>query len=506
MSLTIIYSYYSLILTHFLHKIMPKIIPNNNRQIVVSNQINEARFKMSRAEQRLFLYCIGIIDNDNDRLNLTFKLKIEEFKQFLELKRNDFHTEMREITKTLAGRVIEIKNGDRLRQMPVLSLVDYNLGEVTIKVNSELAPFLIELKNNFTKFSLKEVLRFKSLFSMRIYQFLSQYAYKNEVIYTLEELRYMLDIAAHEYRLYGDFKRYVIDKALKEINSNSSLKFTYKEIKTGRKITAIHFIIKKLEPVKEVKIFQEIKNTEEYKALPDQSKPHIIVNNEPEPTPQPLPPVFSKLTALGFSSINATKLITDNTPAYLEFVFERSKIETRDNVTNKAGYFGSLVEDYKQIYELEQEMLKKEAERAKEYELNRERHEQEKKEAVAKFKAEQPNISRSKLEEEPEYFCKLAYLYMKRMIVDTKSGFTYHPEWVKNQVSQSYDLNTKIARQIHTEFLSCKDLREFRNLVKYEHDWIFQAVFNDRKELNPESQEYYKKDFFVNKMELPFKV
>ena len=28
---------------------------NTNKQIVVSNQINEARFKMSKAEQKLFL-------------------------------------------------------------------------------------------------------------------------------------------------------------------------------------------------------------------------------------------------------------------------------------------------------------------------------------------------------------------------------------------------------------------------------------------------------------------
>jgi hypothetical protein len=161
---------------------------------------------------------------------------------------------------------------------------------------------------------------------------------------------------------------------------------------------------------------------------------------------------------------------------------------------------------YREIYKEEQNNLKTEEDEARNNELKRTKFEEEKKEAERQFLEDQPNIARSKLEEEPEYFCKLFYLYMKRMIVDTKAGFTYHPDWVKNQASQSYDLNIKLARQIHTEFLNCKDLREFKNLVKYEHDWIFKAVFNDRRELYPESQDYYKNNFFVNKMELPFEV
>lgn len=80
---------------------------------------------------------------------------------------------------------------------------------------------------------------------MRIYQLLCQHAYKNEVVYSLEKLRFLLNIESHEYKKYNDFKKDVLEKALKEINISSSLKFSYKEIKTRRKITAIHFIIKK---------------------------------------------------------------------------------------------------------------------------------------------------------------------------------------------------------------------------------------------------------------------
>jgi plasmid replication initiation protein len=504
---------------------MPSQKPHNNRQIIVSNQINEARFKMTRSEQRLFLYCIGIIDNKEDRLNLTFTLKIEEFKQFLELKRNDFHTEMRSITKQLAGRVLEIKHGDRLRQIPVLSLVDYNQGEVTIKVNSELAPFLIELKNNFTQFSLKEVLKFKSLFSMRIYQLLCQHAYKNEVIYSVEELRFILDIEPHKFTRYNDFKKDVLDRALSEINLNSTLKFTYKEIKTSRKITAIHFIIKKLETTKEVIKHPQITQSEEYKSLPDKQKIEInktksdqlkelendekgfvMIPEETKPVAQSSNPFYFKLIDLGYSAINANKILSEYSNKYLEFVYDKSKIETRTTVTNKAGYFGTLLVDYKQDYQDELESLKREEQRAIDYENNRVQREKEKQEAEARFIAEQPSLARAILEEEPELFCKYIYGYMQTFVVTIRSSFVCEPSFFENYRANNNEQNIQNAINIRNKFLQCQSLRDFSNLIKYDYEWLFKAVFDAKEILDPEDPRYYRKAHNIPKVELPFKV
>ena len=52
---------------------------NSKKQIIISNQINEARFKMSKAEQKLFLYCIGVVNNKNDVLNTTFEMSVKDF-------------------------------------------------------------------------------------------------------------------------------------------------------------------------------------------------------------------------------------------------------------------------------------------------------------------------------------------------------------------------------------------------------------------------------------------
>ena len=223
---------------HQIQKLSPK------RNLVIANQINESRFKMTRAEQKLILYCIGMIDNKDGRIERTFEMDIKDFADFLEIKRKDFHREMQDMTADFAGRVFEIKLPDgRLRQITALSMVEYYQGKVKLKVNQELAPFLLEMKSKFTRYSLQEVLKFKSGFAMRLYQLLAQYQYKNGMEYSIENLRFCLNVEEGKLRRYNDFKRFVLEPARKEINQKSSLKFHYEEIKTGRKVTSIRFIV-----------------------------------------------------------------------------------------------------------------------------------------------------------------------------------------------------------------------------------------------------------------------
>jgi hypothetical protein len=42
---------------------------------------------------------------------------------------------------------------------------------------------------------------------------------------------------------YNNFKQFVLEQATKDINSKTDLNITYKEIKPGRSVTAIHFIV-----------------------------------------------------------------------------------------------------------------------------------------------------------------------------------------------------------------------------------------------------------------------
>jgi len=302
---------------------MPNLITkiSENRQIVIANQINESRFKMSRAEQKLILYCIAMVDNKNDKLGLTFEMSIQDFVDFLEIKGNDYYQRILDITEDFAGRVFEIKqpNGE-IHRIPALSIIKYKKGSIELKVNPELAPYLLDLKSRFTKYSLQEALSFKSGFSMRIYQLLSQYQYKQEVEYTVEQLRFCLNIDDNKFGRFNDFKRFVLDYAQKEIAEKSSLKFEYKLTRKNQKVVAIKFIIT-----------QAIKpDASLLKSIGDQ--PNILEDIQEELeveqkeifTPKPQPPQLPQtlktalVEAFNFSDDQIDQLALKHTPEALK--------------------------------------------------------------------------------------------------------------------------------------------------------------------------------------------
>lgn len=481
---------------------------NSKKQIIISNQINEARFKMSKAEQKLFLYCIGVVNNKNDVLNTTFEMSVKDFADFLDLKRKDMYSGMAKTTYDMATRVIEfIDQKSQLIQMPVLSKVIYKKGSVELKVNSELAPYLIDLKAGFTKYSLSEVLTLKSTYSMRLYQILCQWEYKQEVTYTVEKLRFMLNIEPLEYKLYGDFKRYVLEAAFKEINKSSTLKFSYKEVKTGRKITDIVFTIQKpVKPSKEliVKAFIppqfDIKDKTQKEIVKASFDPLKLLDKDiSELNLQ----TEIRLLKLGFSKANLVNLVRNFGLDYIIFALDKSKVETRSKIDNKAGYFQSVIGTLKDEYQEKKDKEKIELEDIKLYQELREKRDKEARERQVKFELEQEELCRDILENEPAIFCREVY-HMLDIFVDLNIGYMRHPDYWVNKNSKNQSENIKIAKEIRNKLRNCQSLRDFRNIVKYDEEWIFTAVLNEPEQFDKNNTKFYKNNNFLKKVIIPF--
>lgn len=73
----------------------------------------------------------------------------------------------------------------------------------------------------------------------------SQFKDKIEVKFSVDELKRKLNIKINEYQDIRDFKKFIIDYAVKQINKSTSIYVWYEHIKTGRKITGFHFFIVK---------------------------------------------------------------------------------------------------------------------------------------------------------------------------------------------------------------------------------------------------------------------
>lgn len=115
-----------------------------------------------------------------------------------------------------------------------------------MKFSPVLEPYLLNLKETYTKYRLGYVIHFKSEYSFRFYELMKQYEAIGERTITIEEIKDLLMIDSNKYTKYSHLKAKVILKSIEEINKYSDIKINLeKEEKEGKKVVGLVFSINK---------------------------------------------------------------------------------------------------------------------------------------------------------------------------------------------------------------------------------------------------------------------
>ncbi len=218
-----------------------------------SNFLIEAAYKLTLVEQRIVMILASKIKPADDEFK-KYQLNIKEFAGLLELKNKDEYSHIQTVTKKLLTRAFSIKMPDALLQIGWLSSAKYLDGQGIVELcfDPQLKPFLLQLKDRFTSYKLKNVIQLRSSFSIRIYELLKQYEKLGERTFLLDNLRECLGLEESQYKLYGDFKRKIILVAQAELAEKTDLSFDFEEIKISRRVGKIRFIITSQIPLKAI--------------------------------------------------------------------------------------------------------------------------------------------------------------------------------------------------------------------------------------------------------------
>ena len=121
------------------------------------------------------------------------------------------------------------------------SSFSYEEGIIEYKFDPLLKPFLLQLKDTFTTYQLKNILSLKSIYSIRMYELLNQYKVIGKRTIEIEELKTLLNIP-DSYK-NNDISR-LIKSIKKELTSKSDLTFDFEVIKESRQFKSFEFTIK----------------------------------------------------------------------------------------------------------------------------------------------------------------------------------------------------------------------------------------------------------------------
>jgi len=130
-------------------------------------------------------------------------------------------------------------------QVSFLSSAEYQKGSGSVKLlfRSQHETILASAQGQFTNYFLKHIASLRSVYSIRIYELLKSYQRFGRKKFTIEHLRTIFQIPPDQYTQYNYFKRRVILPSQQELRDHTDIYFEFEEIKEGRKVTAILFLI-----------------------------------------------------------------------------------------------------------------------------------------------------------------------------------------------------------------------------------------------------------------------
>lgn len=226
------------------------------KYVVKDNALIDACFDLSLAEYRILLLAI-ICAREQDPLNVFTPIEITglDYAQQFDLDRSTAYESLAEASRTLLKRTYSYK--DKYRGKEAISDVHWltqatyvsSSGLVVLYFTHQTISLISRLEEHFTKYHIDQVSKFKSKYSIRLYEIIIKWLdNKKTQKYSIDEFREKMGLS-NEYKQMSDLKINVLDKALKEINEYSDVTLKYDQFKKGRVITDFQFkISKKNEP------------------------------------------------------------------------------------------------------------------------------------------------------------------------------------------------------------------------------------------------------------------
>ncbi len=276
-----------------------------------SNFLIASKYRSSLFSNRLMAISLSRLSTaeESDEGYLTVKIKGKQIQELLGVKGNGFFDQLSATASDMTGKSIGWSDpvSQKFTYISVITKAEYENGTLSVQFHKDLKNYLIDLKSSYTQFSLPVILSLKSTSSFRLYELLKSRCYyrKGEersdnlfrIEYDINELRLSLGVVNAEidsvrrvlnrqksspemyakacaaspermYESWGDFNRYILQKAMKEINNKPETGLYIHEIlplKAGKggKVYAVVFFVEKLSNKKPKTTDAELKEIDE---------------------------------------------------------------------------------------------------------------------------------------------------------------------------------------------------------------------------------------------------
>ena len=286
----------------------------STQQYRKANTLINSKGRSTLLVQKLFAVSIAKAEHNPDDNTLEANIYGTDLKKIFGVKGGSFYEHIKSAIEPAKNKpsILDwriIYSNDETQEIEAINVItdaSFKNGVLNVRYNNKITPYLTNLQSNYTVLSLAEAVQLNSVYSFRLYEILKAEMDRQRAItkrpgpyyvqYHLTDLKLRLGIidsqadpeiisalkkgnpdydkiekqadkldGAGKLKTFGNFKKFALDKAQKELNETTSIWFDYEPVKAGRggKVVNIRFIIDVNPKVKNSNIVEEkaIKST-----------------------------------------------------------------------------------------------------------------------------------------------------------------------------------------------------------------------------------------------------
>ena len=228
------------------------LIGNENNHVVMDNRLIESKQMMPLNAAKIVRMAIAKITYEDEKFR-TYSCSITELAEFLRVSKSNLYRDIRGICDVLERSRVFVGTDDPARPWKRLQWIDYARydggGMVSMRLSKDVEPYLIGLRKCYTQYRLRNIVDFSSFYAIRLYELLIHqmnlldYNGDETFSYTVDELRELM-FCETKFTRFADFRRKVLNVAVREINEKSDIHIEMMFFRQGKVYRKVAFNVR----------------------------------------------------------------------------------------------------------------------------------------------------------------------------------------------------------------------------------------------------------------------
>lgn len=247
-----------------LHAITPRERPSEvpdisdyeltKRHVNMSNALARSAQRLNLEQKRIIALALAKTDSVKrqhlyvgSRIGWTISLSAANYADTYEVTKTQAYNQLKKGTDTLLQAIwetIEVRrHGNVITKGQWVCYARYyeGQGRIEITFHPMIVPDLLGLSHDFTSYRLKQTTALRSIYAWRLFECLMSWKETGQWNVTVEKFNQVMETPKAYLKNFGQVKKSIIDRAIKELRAKNGMIIEYKLNKAGTKVESIEF-------------------------------------------------------------------------------------------------------------------------------------------------------------------------------------------------------------------------------------------------------------------------